>query len=236
MTTALDFVENYTGEVARVGVSPGRRLSRAPARHDGPESIYEYLPTIKKARHARRAVPLRTAEHRHVGCGAIARVTGKSLERALSERILAQARRRAGRVFHKSTQRAPVRRRRLEPDAARSRAVRRNDAARRPLQRAADRAESGRSTTFVAAATAKRSCRPATPRCPAELPTVVGVARRARRLHGARHPRPGDLRRPKAEMVIARFASHPLAANANYDATSLPAYQAVAELLLATPR
>jgi len=41
---------------------------------------------------------------------------------------------------------------------------------------------------------------------------------------------------PKAEMVIARFASHHLAANANYDATSLPAYQAVAELLLATPR
>ena len=37
-------------------------------------------------------------------------------------------------------------------------------------------------------------------------------------------------------MVIARFASHPFAANANYDATSLPAYQAVAELLLATPR
>lgn len=41
---------------------------------------------------------------------------------------------------------------------------------------------------------------------------------------------------PKAEMVIARFASHPLGANANYDATSLPAYQAVAEHLLAHPR
>ncbi len=41
---------------------------------------------------------------------------------------------------------------------------------------------------------------------------------------------------PKAEMVIARFASHHLAANSNYDATSLPAYQAVAELLLATRR
>jgi CubicO group peptidase (beta-lactamase class C family) len=41
---------------------------------------------------------------------------------------------------------------------------------------------------------------------------------------------------PKAEMVIARFASHHLGANSNYDATSLPAYQAVAELLMSTPR
>jgi CubicO group peptidase (beta-lactamase class C family) len=41
---------------------------------------------------------------------------------------------------------------------------------------------------------------------------------------------------PKAEMVIARFASHHLGANSNYDATSLPAYQAVADLLMATPR
>jgi len=36
---------------------------------------------------------------------------------------------------------------------------------------------------------------------------------------------------PAAEMVIARFASHPLGANANLDPTSLPAYHAVAEHL-----
>lgn len=41
---------------------------------------------------------------------------------------------------------------------------------------------------------------------------------------------------PKAEMVIVRFASHPLGANSNYDATSLPAYQAVAEHLLVKTR
>ena len=41
---------------------------------------------------------------------------------------------------------------------------------------------------------------------------------------------------PTAEMVIARSASHPLAANANYDATSLPAYDAVAKHLMAKPR
>lgn len=41
---------------------------------------------------------------------------------------------------------------------------------------------------------------------------------------------------PKAEMVIARFASHPTAANAALDPTSLPAYQAVAEHLMRNPR
>lgn len=38
---------------------------------------------------------------------------------------------------------------------------------------------------------------------------------------------------PKADMVIVRFASHPVAANAANDATSLPAYQAVADYLMA---
>jgi hypothetical protein len=41
---------------------------------------------------------------------------------------------------------------------------------------------------------------------------------------------------PTAEMVIARFASHPVAGNAANDPTSLPAYQAVAELLLGKRR
>jgi CubicO group peptidase (beta-lactamase class C family) len=41
---------------------------------------------------------------------------------------------------------------------------------------------------------------------------------------------------PKAEMVIARFASHPMAANANLDPTSLPAYTAIANYLIAHPR
>lgn len=39
---------------------------------------------------------------------------------------------------------------------------------------------------------------------------------------------------PTAEMVIARFASFPLASNAHIDATSLPAYQALAEELMKT--
>ena len=41
---------------------------------------------------------------------------------------------------------------------------------------------------------------------------------------------------PKAEMVVARFASHPVAGNAAIDPTTLPAYRALAEHLLRAPR
>lgn len=41
---------------------------------------------------------------------------------------------------------------------------------------------------------------------------------------------------PKAEMVIARYASHPLAGNAANDPTTLPAFAALAEYLLSQPR
>jgi hypothetical protein len=41
---------------------------------------------------------------------------------------------------------------------------------------------------------------------------------------------------PKAEMVIARFGSHPLASNLFLDPTSLPAYRAMADHLIATGR
>ena len=37
---------------------------------------------------------------------------------------------------------------------------------------------------------------------------------------------------PTADMVIARFASHPVAGNATIDPTSLPAYQAMADYLM----
>jgi CubicO group peptidase (beta-lactamase class C family) len=40
---------------------------------------------------------------------------------------------------------------------------------------------------------------------------------------------------PAAEMVVARFGSHPLAANVNFDPTSMPAYHALA-LHLKEPR
>ena len=37
---------------------------------------------------------------------------------------------------------------------------------------------------------------------------------------------------PKAEMVIVRYASHPIAANATNNPVTLPAYMAVANALM----
>lgn len=37
---------------------------------------------------------------------------------------------------------------------------------------------------------------------------------------------------PSANMVLVRFASHPVAANGANDPTSLPAYQAIADYLM----
>lgn len=40
---------------------------------------------------------------------------------------------------------------------------------------------------------------------------------------------------PKAEMVIVRYAAHPVAASAGNDPLTLPAFQAVAKALMARP-
>ena len=56
---------------------------------------------------------------------------------------------------------------------------------------------------------------------------VVDFAQRSRRIHGQ-----ALYIDPAAEMVIARFASSPLAGNVNLDPTSLPAYDAVARHLM----
>ena len=49
-------------------------------------------------------------------------------------------------------------------------------------------------------------------------------------------PGQADYIDPKAKMVIARYASFPMAANSFNDPTSLPAYHALAKYLTAHPR
>jgi hypothetical protein len=61
---------------------------------------------------------------------------------------------------------------------------------------------------------------------------VVGFAQRPWRVHGPRYSGQAIYNDPKAEMVIARFASHPLAANANFDPTTLLAFHAPGEYLM----
>jgi CubicO group peptidase (beta-lactamase class C family) len=79
---------------------------------------------------------------------------------------------------------------------------------------------------------------PATPHCPdGAIGTCGGsrttntVAFTARGIHGQ-----GIYIDPAAEMLIVRFASHPLAGNVNLDPTPLPAYEAVARHLMGVRR
>ena len=102
---------------------------------------------------------------------------------------------------------------------------------------AADRAEGVRGRRHAAAATASASPAPATRCCRAGAIAACGGcshnahgAFAARGIHGQ-----AIYVDPAAEMVIARFASHPLGANANLDPTSLPAFAAVARRLMEKP-
>ena len=67
------------------------------------------------------------------------------------------------------------------------------------------------------------------------FPTVRSVdhAQFARRLHARGVHGQGIYIDPKAEMVIARYASHPAAGNAANDPVTLPAYMALAKDLMA---
>ena len=87
MTTAIDFVENYTGDsptMDRYRYSSG--FAPRPAGYAGPASIYAFLPTIgKKGTHGEE-FHYRTPNVDVIGW-LLARVTGKSPAVLLSERI-----------------------------------------------------------------------------------------------------------------------------------------------------
>ncbi len=204
-----------------------------PSGHDR-EPIYEFLPTIKKEGTHGKEFHYRTPNTDVVGW-LIARATGKSLaERSAASASGASSAPRRTRSY-RSTRRHAARRQLAECAAARPRAVRRDDAARRPFQRPADRAASGRRRDPARRRAATRSCSATTRLCRAGATTDQwwvshddhGVYM-ARGIHGQ-----AIYVDPAAEMVIARFASHPLAGNVNLDPLSLPAYRAIAERLMA---
>ena len=118
--------------------------------------------------------------------------------------------------------------------AARSRPLRRNDPQSRPLQRPPDRA-------VAIVEDIARGGDPAKFK-PAGYTTLPGASYRnqwwiTHNAHGAYMARgvhgQGIYIDPKAEMVIARYASHPAAGNAANDPVTLPAYMALAKDLMA---
>jgi CubicO group peptidase (beta-lactamase class C family) len=234
MTTALDFVENYTGESASMNAY--RNATGFDARTPegpGPRSIYAFLPTIKKDGMHGREFHYRTPNTDVVGW-LIARVTGQSIAEVLSERIW----RRIGAEADAFLQ--------VDPDGTALVGTSLN-ARLRDFARFGEMMRLGgrfNGQQVVAQAVVDEIRRGASREAFVfgNYATLPGWSYNdhwwishddhgvytARGIHGQ-----AIYIDPAAEMVIARFASHPLAGNVNLDPLSLPAYRAIADHLMA---
>jgi CubicO group peptidase (beta-lactamase class C family) len=231
MTTALDFVESYTGE------SKSMEAYRAATRFDSravaePTSIYAFVPTIKKEGRHGEEFHYRTPNTDVLGW-LIARVTGQSLPEVLSERIWSRIGAEEDAFLQVDAAGTPLVATALNArlrDFARFGEMLRLGGRFKDLeivpQAVVDEIRRGGSReAFVFG----------------NYMTLPGWSYHhqwwvshddhgvftARGIHGQ-----AIYVDPAAEMVIARFASHPLAGNVNLDPLSLPAYRAIAERLM----
>lgn len=233
MTTGIRFSEDYADPKAEVWAhaAAGNPLPK-PADYTGPRSYYEFLQTVQPQGQHGEAFGYRTANTDALGW-VLARVTGKSVADLLSERIWSQLGVEQDAYMSVDSTGTPFAGGGLNlglRDMARFGEMLRNGGVfqgRRilPAAAVADIQGGGDKAAFAKAGYS-------------QLP---GWSYRAmwwvtHNSHGAFAARGVHGQTiyidPKAEMVIARFASHPVAGNAANDATSLPAYAALAEHLM----
>lgn len=237
MRTGLKYSENYADPQAEIWnhVRAGGVLPRPPG-YSGPQTFYEFLLTVKKEGEHGGPFAYKTVNTDALGW-VIRRVTGKSIGENLSERIWSRLGMEqdayftvdsVGNEFAGGGLNTGLR------DLARFGEMMRGGgqfqgqqivprAVVEDIQRGGDR------SAFPAQA----------------YPQLAGWSYRnmwwvshnehgaymARGIHGQ-----SIYIDPKAEMVIARYGSHPLAANGFNDPVTLPAFHALAKHLIATPR
>jgi CubicO group peptidase (beta-lactamase class C family) len=233
MRTGLKYSENYADPQAEIWMHAraGGVLPRPP-QYAGPQTFYEFLQTVQKEGQHGGNFAYKTVNTDVIGW-VIRRVTGLSIGEVLSQRIWSKLGMEqdayftvdsAGNEFAGGGLSAGLR------DMARFGEMLRNEGtwAGQPIIPPAvidDIRFKGDASAF-----------------PVEnFPTLGGWAYRnmwwvSNNAHGAYAARgihgQAIYIDPTAEMVIARFGSHPLAANTHFDPTSLPAYHAVARFLL----
>lgn len=233
MRTGLQYSENYLDPKAEIWqhTRAGNVLPRPPG-YQGPQTFYEFLQTVKKEGEHGGPFAYKTVNSDALGW-VIRRVTGQSIGQVLSERIWSRigAEQDAyftvdsvGNEFAGGGLNAGLR------DMARFGELMRNQGRFNgqqiiPEAVVKDIASGGDRSAFPAAS----------------YPTLPGWSYRnmwwvSNNAHGAYSARgihgQAIYIDPKAEMVIARFASHPMPNNPFNDPTSLPAYQALAEHLM----
>lgn len=236
MTTGLDYSEDYSDPNADVWIysAAGNPLPK-PDNYTGPRTYFDYLKTVRKQGEHGDAFGYRTINSDALGW-IIARVTGKSVATLLSERIWSKLATEQdayytvdsiGTPFAGGGFNAGLR------DMARLGQLLLNDGVidgERLIPAAAIASIRGGGNKKAFEKAGYKLLSGWSYRGMWWVSHNADGAFMARGVHGQ-----ALYIDPKAEMVIARFASHPQAGNAYNDPTSLPAYQAIADYLMQKP-
>jgi len=229
MTTGIHFSEDYADPKAEVWAhaAAGNPLPK-PADYQGPRTYYEFLQTVKPQGRHGEAFHYRTANSDALGW-VIARVSGQNVAQLLSERIWSRLGAEQDAYMSVDSIGTPFAGGSLR-DLVRFGEMMRNEGRYNgtqilPPEVVADIRGGANRDDF---AKAGYRLLPGWSYRNMWWVTHNGHdAFMARGVHGQ-----ALYIDPLAEMVIARFASHPVAGNAANDPTSLPAFEAVAKHLL----
>lgn len=232
MTTALLFSEEYANPKAEIWTysAAGNPLPK-PVTYTGPTNYYEYLETVKKSGNHGETFGYKTINTDALGW-IISRVTGKSIPQLLSERIWQPLGTHhdgyyqvdgAGIAFAGGGFNCNLKDAAMFGEMIRGNGFF-NGRQIIPTQAIADIKKGGNQKIFEKAG--YNNLKNWSYRNMWWISHNKNGAIAARGVHGQT-----IYIDPAAEMVIVRFASHPVAGNAANDPFSLPAYQAVADYL-----
>ena len=237
MTTGIKYSENYADPTAEIWnhVRAGNVIPRPPG-YQGPKSFYDFLKTVQPEGEHGRAFAYKTVNSDVLGW-LIRRVTGKSVGQNLSERVWRKLGMEQDAYIAIDTEGTEFAGGGLSTglrDLARFGEMMRNNGQFNgqqivPKSVVEDIRRGGDKGNFAKAGYA--TLQGGSYRNMWWILHNADGAFAARGIHGQT-----IYIDPKAEMVIARYASYPQAANPISDPTSLPAFQALADRLMADPR
>lgn len=236
MTTGLQYSENYADPKAEIWdhVRAGGVLPRPP-NYAGPKSFYEFLQTVQAQGQHGEAFAYKTVNSDALGW-IIARATGKTVGDNLTNRIWRKLGAEQDAYFSVDSVGTEF--------AGGGLNTQLRDLARFGEMMRLDGKFNGQQIVPAAVVADIRKGSDKTNFAKAGYKTLPGWSYRnmwwvSHNDHGAYAARGIHGQTiyidPKAEMVIARYASFPLAANANNDPTSLPAFDALAKHLIKNP-
>ncbi|MBT0626940.1 beta-lactamase family protein [Pseudomonas fluorescens] len=236
MTTALDYSEDYADPNAHVWAhaQAGNPLPK-PKDYTGPRSYFEFLQTVRQRGEHGQAFGYKTVNTDVLGW-VIARVTGRNVAQLLSERIWSRLGSEQDAYFTVDSIGTPFAGGGLNAglrDMARFGEMLRNGGRFNgqqivPQSVVKDIRQGGDKEAFAKAGYSQ--LKGWSYRAMWWVSHNPDGAYTARGVHGQ-----SIYIDPAAEMVIVRFASHPVAANAANDGVTLPAYAALARYLLENP-